>query len=311
VGDTILVTGAAGFAGSHLVELLAGEGTVTGWRHAAPPPLAIASLATWQQIDLLDRDAVRRAIAELRPTRIFHCAGSPHVAESWNDTTTPLSRNVLATHHLLEALSAAGCRARIVLPGSATVYAPSTVPLTESAALHPTSPYAVAKLAQEQLALRGIAEDGVEVIVARAFNHTGPRQQPGFAAPSFARQIALIERGDAEPVVRVGNLDAQRDLTDVRDVVRAYAGLMAHGESGVVYNVCSGIATSMRRVLEGLVARARVSVRVEPDPARMRPHDVPVILGDPGRLRAATGWEPAVTFDQMLDDLLAYWRTAA
>ena len=308
MNDTVLVTGAAGFAGSHLVELLAASGPVTAWTHASPPPPDLLDLATWQRVDLLDRSAVLHAVRTLRPAVVYHCAGSPHVAESWHDTTTPLTSNVMATHHLLESLGRAGRRARVLIPGSATVYADSPTPIAETHALHPTSPYAVAKLAQEQLAFRAIVEDGVEVVVTRSFNHTGPRQTPRFAAPSFARQVALIERGQGEAVLKVGNLDALRDITDVRDVVRAYAVLMAGGRSGEVYNVCSGVGRPMRAVLDGLVARARVPVRIEQDPARMRPHDTPALVGDPSRLRDATGWAPTISFDRMLDDLLDYWR---
>jgi GDP-4-dehydro-6-deoxy-D-mannose reductase len=293
---TVLVTGAGGFAGSHLVELLARRGPVVGWARA--------------DVDLLDREAVHRAVAALRPTHVYHCAGSPHVAGSWDDTATPLRSNVLGTHHLFEALAAARCRARVLVVGSATVYAPSRDPLTEADPTGPSSPYAVSKLAQEQLALRAIAEDDCEVIVARAFNHIGARQRPGFAAPSFARQIARIEKGEAEPVIRVGNLDAQRDLTDVRDTVAAYAALMEYGRSGECYNVASGVARPIRAVLDALVARARVPVSVEPDPARMRPNDTPVLLGDASKLRQATRWVPAIPFEQTLDDLLDYWRAA-
>jgi GDP-4-dehydro-6-deoxy-D-mannose reductase len=307
VNDVVLVTGASGFAGSHLVELLSQRGPVTAWARSEPPS-AIASLATWQRVDLLDRDAVQSAIRALRPTAVYHCAGSPHVAESWHDTTTPLANNVMATHHVLEALGSARCAARVLVTGSATVYAAATAPIGEEHPVRPGSPYAVTKLAQEQLALRAIVEDGVEVIATRSFNHTGPRQKPQFAAPSFARQVAMIERGEIEPVIKVGNLDVQRDLTDVRDVARAYAALMEKGASGAIYNVASGTARPMRAILDGLVGRARVKVRIETDPGRLRPNDMPLIVGDPSRLRAATGWSPQITFDQMLDDLLDYWR---
>jgi GDP-4-dehydro-6-deoxy-D-mannose reductase len=305
---TILVTGAAGFAGSHVVQALAATGDVVAWRRATPPPDEIAPLATWQQVDLLDRDEVRAAIQRLKPEAVYHCAGAPNVAHSWRDTVTPLSSNVLATHRLLDALRRTGSRCRIVIPGSATVYAPSMEPLTEQSPVAPASPYAVSKLAQEQLGLRAAGEDGLDVIVTRSFNHTGPRQSAAFAAPSMARQIALIESGVVAPVIKVGNLDAQRDLTDVRDVVRAYMALMEKGASSTVYNVSSGFARSMRSVLEALIARARVTVHIETDPSLLRPSDTPVQRGDSARLRAATGWRPEIPFDQTLDDLLTYWR---
>ena len=290
----VLVTGAAGFAGSHLVEHLSSSPNVVAW--------------TRETVDLLDRDRVRAAIRDLRPTHIYHCAGVPHVAESFRDTAQSLAGNVLATEYLFDALRRAGIRCRVLIPGSATVYAPSGQPITETDPIAPSSPYAVSKLAQEQLSLRAMDEDGLEVVVTRSFNHTGPRQTPAFVAPSMARQVALIERGQIEPVIKVGNLEAQRDVTDVRDVVRAYVALMQSGKTGVVYNVASGVARSIRSILDALLSRSRVPVRIEVDPARMRPNDVPVIVGDFSRLAAATGWQPAVTFDQMLDDLLRYWR---
>ena len=304
----VLVTGASGFAGSHLVQLLATRGPVTAWTRSTPPP-EIAQLATWTQIDLLDRPAVLQAIRDLRPATVYHCAGSPHASTSWADTAQPLASNVMATHHLLEALGAAGGGARVLIPGSAMVYAPSDTAIAESHPIHPASPYALSKLAQEQLALRAIVEDRVQVVIARAFNHTGPRQTADFAAPSFARQIALIEQGEQAPVMKVGNLAAQRDLTDVRDMVRAYVALMEKGVSGDVYNVASGTPRPIQSVLDGLLARSTVSVRVDADPERMRPHDIPILAGDATRLRNATGWVPEIAFDRMLEDLLNYWRS--
>lgn len=295
-GDVVLVTGAGGFAGSHLLDhLRAASPAVVGW--------------TRQTVDLLDRDRVRAAVRELRPSQIYHCAGVPHVAESWGDTMQPLEGNVLATEHLFDALRREGIRCRILLPGSATVYASSSEPISETDPIAPGNPYAISKLAQEQLALRAIEEDGLDIVVTRSFNHTGPRQTAAFVAPSMARQIVLIERGQLEPVIKVGNLDAHRDVTDVRDVVRAYAALMRSGTTGVVYNVASGVARSIRSILDALVSRSRVPVRVEVDQARLRPNDVPVVVGNYSRLNAATGWRPEISFDEMLDDLLNYWRT--
>ncbi len=294
MSNVVLVTGAGGFAGSHLVEHLSPSHRVVAW--------------TRQTVDLLDRDRVRAAIRELRPAQIYHCAGVPHVAESWRDTAQPLEGNVLATEHLFDALRSEGIRCRVLVPGSATVYAPSSEPISETDPIAPASPYAISKLAQEQLALRAIQEDGLDVVLTRSFNHTGARQTPAFVAPSMARQIALIERGQLEPVIKVGNLDAQRDVTDVRDVVRAYAALMQSGKTGVVYNVASGVARSIRSILEALVSRSKMPVRIEVDQTRMRPNDVPVVVGNHSRLTESTEWHPQVSFDQMLDDLLSYWR---
>ena len=289
------------------MELLSSGHDVEGWVRSAPPA-ALAGVGRWRRVDLLDREAVRTAVRALRPTVVYHCAGMPHVAQSWGDTALPLRSNVLATHDLFDALRREGVRCRVLVPGSATVYATAEGPIREDHPLGPASPYALSKLAQEQLAMRAGAEDGVDIVLTRSFNHTGPRQTPEFVAPSMARQIALIEKGDLEPVIRVGNLEAQRDLTDVRDVVRAYVALMRSAEATVVYNVASGIGRSMRSVLEALIARAHVPVRIEVDPARLRPSDLPVVIGDATRLRKATGWTPSISFDQMLDDLLAYWR---
>ena len=301
-----LVTGAAGFAGSHLVEHLSGRGNLVAWTRRAVPE-SLAPLATWQKIDLLERDTVRRAVSELKPSIVYHCAGAPHVPQSWHNTTESLSSNVLTTHYLLDSLRRAGVECRVLMTGSAMVYAPSATPITEEHPLAPSSPYGVSKLAQEQLGLRAVREDGIDVIVTRSFNHTGPRQSADFAASGMARQVALVERG-ALHAVKVGNLDAQRDLTDVRDTVRAYALLMNAGVPGEVYNVSSGVARPIRAVLDGLIARARTTVPVETDPERVRPHDVAILLGDSTRLHAATGWAPVISFEQMLEDLLEYWR---
>lgn len=304
----VLVTGAGGFAGGHLIEHLAATGIrATAWTRSTPPA-ELTRAATWDHVDLLDTVAVRDKLARLRPAVIYHCAGASHVAESWQDTSVPLAGNVLATHHLLDAVKRAGMSCRMLITGSSNVYASSAAPLTEDAPIAPSSPYALSKLAQEQLGLRAGPEDGIDVVLTRSFNHIGARQNPAFAASGMAKQIASIERGALEPVIKVGNLDAQRDITDVRDTVRAYVLLAEHGVPGTIYNVASGIGRSMREVLDGLISRARVPVRVETDPSRLRPNDVPVLVGDASRLRRITGWAPVVPFERMLDDLLQYWR---
>ena len=302
----VLVTGAAGFAGSHLLEHLAGSADVVGWSRSAPPS-DLASLARWQRVDILDRDQVESALREIRPSSIFHCAGLPNVAESWSDTAAPFAANVLGTHRIFEALARLGCKSRILIAGSAQVYAPSNAAIDEEHPIAPTSPYGLSKLAQEQLALQA-GVDSLEVIVTRSFNHTGPRQKPAFVAPSLARQVALIERGALEPVIKVGNLDAQRDMLDVRDTVRAYAALMNDGRPGTIYNVASGVGRPVQTLVDAVVARARVPISIERDPARLRANDIPILVGNPQRLRTQTGWRPQVSFDRMIDDLLDYWR---
>jgi GDP-4-dehydro-6-deoxy-D-mannose reductase len=304
---TVLVTGGAGFVGGHLLEHLAGRASLAAWARHAPQP-ALARLARWRAVDLLDRAQVEAAVRDLQPAVVYHCAARPSAAGSWRDSGALLATNVLGTHHLLEALRRLERPCRVLIPGSALVYAASADPIGEDHALAPQGPYAFSKLAQEQLGMRAASGDGLDVLLTRSFNHTGPRQSPAFVAPTLARQIARIEAGLQPPVLMVGNLDAVRDLTDVRDVVRAYRLLLERGLPGRPYNVASGTGRPIRALLDALLARSRTVIRVETDPARTRTHDVTRLVGDSSRLRADTGWEPAIPFDRTIDDLLEYWR---
>jgi GDP-4-dehydro-6-deoxy-D-mannose reductase len=305
-----LVTGAAGFVGGHLVDLLVSEGKdVVGWyRQGGSTPPAGAGPVRWQAVDLIDRAAVERAIADMRPSAIYHCAGAAHVGLSWGDAERTLAINVRGTHNLLEGLRRAGVAANVVIPSSAMVYAAADKALTEDDPLLPTSPYALSKLAQEMEGIRAIT-DGVGVTIARAFNHLGPRQNPFYAASGFARRIADIEAGRWEPEIAVGNLEARRDLTDVRDTIRAYKLILERGVPGRPYNVCTGQAIAIGDLLDRLLARARVPIRVRVDKARLRPNDVPLVLGDPTRIRSELGWVPEIPLEQALDDLLNDWRS--
>jgi GDP-4-dehydro-6-deoxy-D-mannose reductase len=214
--------------------------------------------------------------------------------------------NVLGTHHVAEAAAAAGV-ARVLVTSSGLVYRPSADAVDEAHAVGPTTPYGVSKVAQEMAAL----EAGVPVIVARPFNHAGPRQEDAYVTSAFARQIAEIEAGRAEPVLRVGNLESRRDITDVRDTVRGYRAMMARATPGRPYNVCRGAAYRIRDLLDILLSLARVPVRVETDPARLRPSDNPVVLGSHDRLTAETGWTPEIPIERTLADLLDDWRRRA
>jgi GDP-4-dehydro-6-deoxy-D-mannose reductase len=305
---SVLVTGAAGFAGGHLLDLLSGQGAhVIAWHRPGGAPPFERNGVQWQGVDLIDAAAVRQAIADAGPTAVYHCAGESHVARSHQHTTSTYEINVRGTHNLVEALRHAGVRARLVVPSSAMVYASSSDALTEDHPLVPKGAYAVSKLAQEMTALRA-REDGLKVTVARAFNHVGPRQDPFFAASGFARRIADIEAGKWEPEIAVGNLDARRDIHDVRDTVRAYQLILDHGADGRAYNVCAGRAIQIGALLEKLLAHARVPIKVRVDPARYRPNDVPLLLGDPARLTTELGWLPQISLDETIEDLLAYWR---
>jgi GDP-4-dehydro-6-deoxy-D-mannose reductase len=309
MSSAILVTGAAGFAGGHLVELLARHGSgVTGWhRPGGDPPFDVAGVS-WEAVDLLDAAAVRASIERLRPSVVYHCAGAAHVGQSWASAVPTLAVNVRGTHFLLEALRLSNVTARVLLPSSAMVYRPVNEPLTEDHPLVPASPYGVSKLAQELLAAR--PSERITVIIGRAFNHVGPRQDPSFAASGFARQLAEIELGRREPEVVVGNLDARREATDVRDTVRAYQIILERGQPGLPYNVSSGTAIAIGELLEMLVSRARAPVRIRVDGARFRPNDQPLLVGNPRRLREELGWTPEIPLAQTIEDLLDYWRQA-
>ena len=305
-GGLPLVTGAAGFAGGHLVEhLLESEPRVAAWAHgSAATSLPFSERILWTTVDVTDREAVVAALDATRPSAVYHCAGIADVHSTWSDSTTALRVNVIGTHNLLAALERLALDVPVLITGSALVYRPSDSALSEDSPIGPASPYGVSKLAQE---LVGLAARG-RVIVTRPFNHAGPRQAPAYVTSSFARQIAEAEAGIREPVLEVGNLEARRDITDVRDTVRAYQLLMQKGQAGRPYNVCRGDAFRVGDLLEALVSQSKCAIEVRTDPARLRPNDMPVVLGDPSRLERDTGWKPHIPIEQTLRDLLDYWR---
>ena len=303
-----LVTGAGGFAGSHLVDrLVAGGAAVTGWVHRQGQPLPSAS-ATWQAVDLLDRQAVDAAIAQCGPAVIYHCAGVAQSSSAVHQIGRTFEVNVRGTANLLAAVERHAPSARVIVTSSALIYQHSADPLREDSPVGPAGPYAVSKLTQDMLAARA-ASRGLDVVVARPFNHIGPRQSADFVASSVARQVSLIERGAMPPELRVGNLAARRDFTDVRDVVAAYVQMAEHGRRGDCYNVCSGRAVAIEDLVHGLVARSRVPIDVVVDPQRFHPIDVPVLTGSADALHRATGWTPRITLERTLDDLLEWWRS--
>jgi GDP-4-dehydro-6-deoxy-D-mannose reductase len=311
----LLVTGAGGFVGGHLVELVRRERPGTSLHGVVLPHGSLAWSAApgarLLEADLDDPAAAAAVIDEVRPEGIVHLAGQSSVQQSWLDPGGTLRTNVLGIVHLLDAARRLGLRPAVLVVGSAEEYGPvaeDQLPIREQAPLRPASPYAVSKVAQGALALLYGPAGGMRIVLTRTFHHTGPGRGEAFAESSFARQIAEIEQGLREPVIEVGNLDAVRDFTDVRDVVRAYLLLLEKGEAGQAYNVCSGRGRRIREVLDALVASSSASVQLRLDPARLRPADVPAQVGDPSRLRAATGWEPRIPLEQSLRDLLSDWR---
>ena len=309
MSNAVLITGAAGFAGSHLIDrLAAGAARVAAWRHPGGRPPHIAPGVSWEDVDLLDFGSVIRSTDRVRPAQVYHCAGAAHVGRSWNDTESTFAVNVRGTHHLLEALSRAHLETRVIIPSSAMVYRPASRPLREEDPLGPLTPYGLSKLAQEMLGQRAVT-GRLAVMIGRAFNHVGPRQDSSFSASGFARQIAEIEHGLREPEIVVGNLGAQRDVLDVRDTVKAYQTILEKGQPGRVYNICSGRAVATGDILEMLKERSRVPMRVRVDPSRFRPSDTPTIVGDSSRLRSELAWAPTIPLSKTLEDILDYWRT--
>ncbi|MGQ0832142.1 MAG: GDP-mannose 4,6-dehydratase [Microthrixaceae bacterium] len=290
-----VVTGGLGFVGRHLVDYLRGEGdtVVTVDRHGTVP------------VDITDGPAIAAAIADASPEVVYHLAGWADVGSSWRDPVQVLRVNAEGTLNVLLACEAAGVQ-RVLAVASADVYgivAEDELPLTEQSALRPTSPYAASKIAADALAQQAFLGHGLGVIRVRPFNHLGPGQSEHFVAPALAARIARAER-DGLDSIAVGNLSARRDVTDVRDVVRAYRLLVERGEPGEVYNVCSGTDIAIQELADHLVALARRPISLEPDPSLLRPVDLPVLRGDASRLRAATGWSPQLTIEETLADLL-------
>lgn len=301
-----LITGATGFAGSHLLDRLSARGAVWAWSHARPRTTSENERVRWQAVDLLDQGAVHRALAQARPAVIYHCAGVADVRESWHDPALALRVNAIGTHNVVEAVRAGGLTCPVLVTGSALVYRPSTAAIQEDHPIGPSTIYGVSKLAQEFAA----QHSAVPVFICRPFNHAGPRQSSAYVTSAFAEQLARIEAGTAEPVLRVGNLESRRDITDVRDTVAAYEAIAERGSTGRPYNVCSGRAYRIQDLLDILLGLARVRVRVELDPERLRPSDNPLVLGSHDRLTRDTGWRPTIPIEQTLADLLDFWRTA-
>jgi GDP-4-dehydro-6-deoxy-D-mannose reductase len=309
-----LITGAAGFAGSHLADYLLEQTTwrVTGCILPGWDRSLLDQRVNCLEVDLRDPQATQAMLEQHTPDVIFHLAAQAYVPVSWDDPWDTLENNIRAQANILNSLVKLDVKAHVLVIGSNEEYgrAPaSDMPLREDTPLRPESPYAVSKIAQDYLGLQYFLSHKIPCVRVRPFNHIGPRQSDRFVASAFARQIAQIEAGQQEPIIRVGNLNAQRDFSDVRDMVRAYYLVITQGEAGEVYNIGSGQPCSVQSLLDILLSLSRLSIRVEIDPSRLRPSDTPLSYCDASKVRAATGWVPQISFEQTLRDTLDYWRT--
>ncbi|MBN1680448.1 MAG: GDP-mannose 4,6-dehydratase [Anaerolineae bacterium] len=311
----VFITGAGGFVGGHLVEHLLKQPDMA--LHAAvflPPgqnPRLDGQPVSQFEVDLRSADAVRTILQAVQPDLIFHLAALADVGQSFKNPWETLENNIVAQINVLQAIETLRLDTRVLVISSGEIYGagdPSGIPLDENHPFRPTNPYSVSKVTQDMLGLQYFLSDNMPIVIARPFNHMGPSQRGGFVAADFASQIAAIEAGKQDPVMYVGNLSAERDFTDVRDVVRAYHLLAVHGEAGEAYNVCSGNAYSIQYLLDTLLGYSAVSIEVRQDPTRMRPSDIPRRIGNADKLRQRTGWEPTIPFEQTLLDILNDWR---
>jgi len=309
-----LITGAGGFVGGHLCSYLLShtDWDLTGTVFAPVsegeeqhPRLHLRSE------DLREKDSVTALVDHLQPDVIFHLAAQSFVPTSFSDPWDTLENNILSELNLLEAVRQSEREVVFLVVGSNEEYGaprPEELPQTERSPLRPNNPYAVSKVGQDYLGFQYYLAYGIPVVRVRPFNHTGPGQSSRFVAPAFASQVARIEAGLQEPVMRVGNLSTSRDFTDVRDIVRAYHLAVTEGQPGEVYNLASGEPRSIRALLETLLSYSDVEIEVERDPERYRPVDVPVVYGSAKKFYEQTGWEPQIPFEQTLHDTLTYWR---
>ncbi len=313
----VLITGITGFVGSHLAEYCLGRDDdveVVGihrWRSRRENIDHLGDSIDLRECELRDPASVMNLLDDVRPERIFHLAAQSYVPTSWNSPGDTLANNVLGQVNIFEAMRELDLDASIQIAGSSEEYGlvhPHEAPIGEDNPLRPLSPYAVSKVAQDTLAYQYHQSYGLKAIRTRAFNHTGPRRGDVFVTSNFAKQIVDIETGKRDPVIHVGDLTPERDFTDVRDIVRAYWLCLEHCEPGEVYNVASGKAYRIQEVLDILLSHTDADIEVREDPARLRPSDVPLLLGDNRKFCEATGWEPEIPFEQTAKDLLDYWR---
>jgi len=311
----ILITGIEGFTGRHMLDLLNSRKDtphIVGVHKApfaCPPTVERLELV---ECDVTDHDAVMRVIGDASPDAVYHFAGLVSVAGSFKAPLDYMNVNVEGTMNVLEAVRKANSDGKVFVPGSAETYGkvgPDSLPIKEDTRQNPSNPYGLSKLLQERVCAHYHDSIGLKVYVTRTFHTVGPGQGLGFVCSDFAKQVADVEAGSQEPVIRVGNLYAKRDFLDVRDLVRAYEAITEKGRPGVPYNVCSGKSVSVQHILDTLISLSDTEVSVEVDPEKLRPVDVPEFLGDNTRLRSETSWSQSIPLERTLEDILTWWRS--
>ncbi|MDI6809229.1 MAG: GDP-mannose 4,6-dehydratase [Candidatus Eisenbacteria bacterium] len=313
----VLITGITGFAGSHLVDYILAN--VPGvqvfgiyrWRSRMENVEHLGDKVKMYECDIRDSSSVRFVIEEVKPDRIFHLAAQSFVPTSWLAPGESLSTNIIGQLNILEAVRKTGMKPRIQIAGSSEEYGlvhPNELPIRETNTLRPLSPYAVSKVAQDLMGFQYFMSYKMDIVRTRGFNHTGPRRPPVFVCSDIAKQISDIEKNRKAPEISLGNLDAKRDFTDVRDIVAGYWFSLEKGEPGEVYNICSGRSFSIGEIVELFRSIAEVKISIKHDETRMRPSDVPILVGDYGKFQKLTGWKPVIPFEQTLRDLLDFWR---
>ena len=312
-----LITGITGFAGSHLAEYILANHPDTEvygimrWRSRTENIQLIEERVQLIECDLRDATSVKTLLGRVRPDKIFHLAAQSFVPASWNAPAESLTTNVLGQLNIFEAVRELSIEPWIQIACSSEEYGlvhEDELPIRETNPLRPLSPYAVSKIGQDYLGYQYFKSFGLKVVRTRGFNHDGPRRGDVFVSSNFAKQLIEVEKGRKPAVLHVGNLEARRDFTDVRDIVRAYWLSTESCEAGEVYNICSGKAYSIQEVLDRLIELSGVTVKVETDPERLRPSDVPILLGDYSKFKKATGWQPEIPYEKTLADMLEYWR---
>ncbi len=312
----VLITGITGFAGSHLADFLLEKGNIEvygteRWRSRTENIEHIKDRITLMGCDIRDASSVKSLIEKIKSDRIFHLAAQSFVPTSWHAPQETLTTNIIGELNVFEAVRELGINPIIQIAGSSEEYGlveEAELPVKETNPLRPLSPYAVSKVGQDLLGYQYYKSYGLNIIRTRGFNHSGPRRGEVFVCSDFAKQIAKIEKKKQEPIIHVGNLEAIRDFTDVRDMVKAYWLATEKGKPGEVYNICSGKGWKIKEVLDILLGLTKEKIKVKKDPKRMRPSDVPVLIGDCKKFREVTGWKPEIPFEKTLEDLLNYWR---